>query len=84
MDLDKVQVAPFRLGSLIAEHENPGGSPKLQWIGQRAKILKVRGLLFGSRAKFTVDDIINLQNSRNTVQVILQAHGVTWLNQVDH
>ena len=52
-------------------------------MGQRAKILELRGLL-GSDAKSTVDTIITLQASWNTVDVILQAHGVTWLNQVEH
>lgn len=84
VDLDKVQASPIRSGSLVAEHESPGGSPKLQWMGQRAKNLELRGLLLGSGAKATVDDINSLQSSQNTVQVTLQAHGVTWLNQVDH
>jgi len=69
VDLDKVQVVSVRLGSLIAEHENPGGSPKLQWIGQRAKILELRGLLLGLGAKTTVDTINTLQSSRKTIEV---------------
>jgi len=84
VDLDKVQVAPVRSGSLIAEHENPGGSPKLQWIGQKAKVLELRGILIRSTVKSIVDDIIALHASQNAVQVTLQAHGITWLQAIAH
>lgn len=84
VDLDKVQVVPVRIGSLIAEHESPGGSPKIQWMGSKAKELELQGLLIGSTAKSIVDDIINLQASKNIVQVTLEAHGVIWLQSVAH
>ena len=84
IDLDKVQASPVRSGSLVAEHERPGGSPAIQWMGQRAKTLEVQGILTGTAAKATVDDILGLLTGQTPVEVTLQAHGATWLDQVDH
>lgn len=84
VDLDKVQASPIRSGSLVAEHERPGSDPKLQWMGQRAKTFELQGILLGAGAKATVDDILTLLSGQDPVAVTLQAHGVTWLNVVDH
>jgi hypothetical protein len=84
VDLDKVQVVPVRIGSLTAEHDNPGGSPKLQWVGRKTKVIELQGLLLGSTAKSTVDDILSFQGSKNAVQLTLQTYGFTWMQSVSH
>ena len=53
-------------------------------MGQRAKTLEVQGILTGSAAKATVDDILGLLTGQTPVEVTLRAHGATWLDAVDH
>ena len=59
-ELDKFQVVPVRIRSIIVEHDNFDGSPKMRWIGQKAKVLELRDLLMGFTAKSIIDDIISL------------------------
>jgi hypothetical protein len=81
---DRVQVAPIRGEALVAEHEAPGGSSILQWMGRRALGLEVRGELKGVNAKPDSDKILGFLNSKDPVSVTYTAHGETWISSLNY
>jgi hypothetical protein len=82
--LDNVQLAPVRGEALVAEHETPGGSPILQWMGRRALGLEVRGVLRGVNAKPDSDKILGFLDSQDPVSVEYAAHGETWIASLNY
>jgi len=70
--------------ALVAEHETPGGSPILQWMGRRALGLEVRGVLRGVNAKPDSDKILGFLDSQDPVSVEYAAHGETWIASLNY
>ena len=78
---DNVKAPQMEEASLIADVTIPGRHGGItQFLGSRSYGLRLEGILIGSGAKTELDKLKAIRISGEPVEIILGAHGQTWVD----
>jgi len=81
IELELIRAVPLSEPATVITHEVPGTlGGKLQFLGTKAKKLRIDAFVRGSGAKTIIDNLKSFQSSGKLTTVEVTIHGQTWVS----